>query len=992
MKIKRASGVKRVLYGTAAAGALLASSVSADEVTGSLQLMSDKVKERTTEENPHVFPYERDQLQLTTSGDKPLPVGSKLKIKVGLSDPSSLLSSPTIEGKSLVSEGDGVYSLDVSGMAPGKLTELVVSLGECLSKQPSLTVTMTYDLLIDGKSVSTVSSKRVVTRSVSAFEIDSSGSAYSVVSDGSKELASTYQSSGDVSTDAGVKRMALTDLRNPVTLTADRLEGVGATDMFVDIDVPDGVSLAIKDTADNVTKSIFSEYRSGNHYHIPKAVFENADGGMYSKIVFNSSELGRKTVAQQGLSSIFDRTVVSDVSVKLSYKDKDNVSKVLATATPVKLFTRVTLSKATDGKIHYAQKNNVTSSVFGYSAVNNGIDGTLSIDSDVVTTLKPLVFDLKDDSVIKNRTVSLMQMFNSVKKVPFVVTDVATGKVLGELVYGSSRTNSLVLPDSVTKISVAPKVPSVINGSVDSRSYMSVSITGESGDAVAIATDMAGKNETSRVVRQVKGSYDDASITSTHTILLDKLTIKGRDEDLERFVPQDSEVGLSASLDLMIAKEVSTGYANKVPINGVTVSFTLPDGLMLKPNDSPNGYDIVKQDGQSYTLRFKNPILNINGERKSGRLSVNVISTLPAKTRVYKIPFTFNFDSKLTPFIVNPTDNVSTFTLVAYTAKELLSTSDIDYAGLKNQTSAILDASHKEAVVNSNLMNMTSSNVAKWESLAYIPQKGIDGSTATAKLTGAITAPKGWKVLYTTDKVSGNREVDAKLNFVETPSDFSRVTAVKYVATAPVNQVSITTFKVPLAVTNEPGAKYVYRTDITTDTASHILSAPVSISAKEAELKTRYLEKDTNKVLSPEEKGKKDKKDIPEYTFVETKVDGNVTTHYYTKELKTRYLEKDTNKVLSPEEKGKKDKKDISDYTFVETKVDGNVTTHYYTRELKTRYLEQGTNNVLSPEEKGKKDKKDIPDYTFVETKVDGNVTTHYYTCLLYTSPSPRDS
>ena len=60
---------------------------------------------------------------------------------------------------------------------------------------------------------------------------------------------------------------------------------------------------------------------------------------------------------------------------------------------------------------------------------------------------------------------------------------------------------------------------------------------------------------------------------------------------------------------------------------------------MLKPNDSPNGYDIVKQDGQSYTLRFKNPILNINGaERKSGHLSVNVISTLPAKTRVYKIP------------------------------------------------------------------------------------------------------------------------------------------------------------------------------------------------------------------------------------------------------------------------------------------------------------------------------------------------------------------
>ena len=47
--------------------------------------------------------------------------------------------------------------------------------------------------------------------------------------------------------------------------------------MVVDIDVPDGVSLAIKvDTADNVTKSIFSEYHSGNHYPYSKSCFENA--------------------------------------------------------------------------------------------------------------------------------------------------------------------------------------------------------------------------------------------------------------------------------------------------------------------------------------------------------------------------------------------------------------------------------------------------------------------------------------------------------------------------------------------------------------------------------------------------------------------------------------------------------------------------------------------------------------------------------------------
>ena len=59
-----------------------------------------------------------------------------------------------------------------------------------------------------------------------------------------------------------------------------------------------------------------------------------------------------------------------------------------------------------------------------------------------------------------------------------------------------------------------------------------------------------------RVVRQVKGSYDDASITSTHTILLDKLTIKRLGMKIWNVLfHKIPEVGMSASLDLMIAKE-----------------------------------------------------------------------------------------------------------------------------------------------------------------------------------------------------------------------------------------------------------------------------------------------------------------------------------------------------------------------------------------------------------------------------------------------------
>ncbi len=55
----------------------------------------------------------------------------------------------------------------------------------------------------------------------------------------------------------------------------------------------------------------------------------------------------------------------------------------------------------------------------------------------------------------------------------------------------------------------------------------------------------------------LKGHKDDASIASIHTILLDKFEqLKVGMKIWKRFVPQDLETGLSASLIFMIAKEL----------------------------------------------------------------------------------------------------------------------------------------------------------------------------------------------------------------------------------------------------------------------------------------------------------------------------------------------------------------------------------------------------------------------------------------------------
>ncbi|MSB01177.1 hypothetical protein GKF99_07155 [Finegoldia sp. BIOML-A2] len=113
--------------------------------------------------------------------------------------------------------------------------------------------------------------------------------------------------------------------------------------------------------------------------------------------------------------------------------------------------------------------------------------------------------------------------------------------------------------------------------------------------------------------------------------------------------------------------------------------------------------------------------------------------------------------------------------------------------------------------------------------------------------------------------------------------------------------------------------------------------------------------------MADKENGKKDKKDIPGYEFVETKTDekGN-TKHIYKKvtpptDVVTEYVDED-GKTIADKENGKKDKKDIPGYEFVETKTDekGN-TKHIYKKKTNTRPITQGNNtiNSSSPNKKG---------------------------------------
>ena len=156
--------------------------------------------------------------------------------------------------------------------------------------------------------------------------------------------------------------------------------------------------------------------------------------------------------------------------------------------------------------------------------------------------------------------------------------------------------------------------------------------------------------------------------------------------------------------------------------------------------------------------------------------------------------------------------------------------------------------------------------------------------------------------------------------------------------------------------------------------------------------------------------GKKDKKDIPGYKFVETKVDEKGNTKHIYEKVTTSFKDKDGNEIPNhPTEEGTVDKKEIPGYRFVETKKlpNGDVE-HVYEKVEKTtpspvtptptpsvrKVITTYTTvdgEFISPKEDGEQPSKELSGYELVKTEKDenGNVR-HVYRKV--TTPTPETS
>ena len=183
---------------------------------------------------------------------------------------------------------------------------------------------------------------------------------------------------------------------------------------------------------------------------------------------------------------------------------------------------------------------------------------------------------------------------------------------------------------------------------------------------------------------------------------------------------------------------------------------------------------------------------------------------------------------------------------------------------------------------------------------------------------------------------------------------------------------------------------------------------------------TKFVDENGKEIKSPE-KGRTDKKDIPEYTFKETKKDENGNTvHVYTKKSSstpvtptppTPSKEKDSltiwkdgngNNIKSPE-KGKKEHSTIDGYIYERSEVDkdGNIV-HIYRKvssetpvvnDKETLFVD-ANGKPLQPAKKGQHPHETIPGYEFVRTETDANGNVrHVYRAIAQSqetvNPSP---
>ena len=477
-----------------------------------------------------------------------------------------------------------------------------------------------------------------------------------------------------------------------------------------------------------------------------------------------------------------------------------------------------------------------------------------------------------------------------------------------------------------------------------------------------VRTETDNKGNTKHIYEQAEGkSVKVTYVSTTNETLSDSQTVETKD----KFIGTDYDASIEALKLERIEKDGKVYLLKERKSDSATENGKLSD----KEQTVTYVYEEVQEPASNqkygnvvvvYKDKFGRPI---SGTTDSGKEVASTVIDTPNS------PLTTKYDTTdHKPQIITTKDGKK------YKLIKVLKSSDAEKSGVKARTSVItyvyesLDntTEYPEAHIGLVLVN-------------YLDEEGnpISGKT-----------PEG--------KVVPNIVVDTEADLVGKDYD-------------------TTDHKVSTIIVENGDVYELLKVSETSVEKGKLTEGTINVDYIYHKVVTKFVDENGKEIKSPE-KGRTDKKDIPEYTFKETKKDVNGNTvHVYTKkssstpstpskekDLLTIWKDGDGNNIKSPEQ-GKKEPLTIDGYIYERSEVDkdGN-TVHIYRKvssetpvvnEKETLFVD-ANGKPLQPAKKGQHPHETIPGYEFVRTKTDvnGNVR-HVYrriaTSQTTVNPSP---
>ena len=836
----------------------------------------------TNTDNVNTFNTARThELTVNVSGVGEVGDNSYIDVTVETNVPvTDTKASPLVDDFKATSATDLVYGkntqhakLTLTGIAAGIQKGFTIQTNSLNTDAPitsTVTRTSTYKLVVDGNIVDT----KVITETF-------------VPAEPAVTKADNIQTYTIIkNNDAGTTTDQYTFNQNgQLAINGKRAYGI------VDIQVPKNITVS-----DNTGKD-FESYKvidgETAHYLIPQneaPKYVSTDTKVDAKTaVATNPSVKRLDQAGKIVYYYSDSPLTATLD---GLKTANHIDKAFAIATSINTQIEQLGNLQMDARLGNDKVNVLATNNSNYYSVNMSNGSPSDIRKEVPLYGVEIDFNRDDKNIYQG---NYQVEGTDSNKHPYNVYNADTNELVGTI--NGTRFN---IPKSVSRIRIAPKDPVTVGygpKATIKNVIFNVFFNGTDETAETWKKNMdAGQvsSETTRFDAKLLNQDLTVAAQKNHTLTITNEFIGTRltDDSYVFFTPATTTNYVTMPL------LVTNSLRGKLPTSAIkTIEIKDKYGIIgrnfnanFKASDEyqpislfiDNAGNKVTEAHRANTGNFVDTVYNGGA---SNNTYIGLTAQLPAGTHIYDIPVrltTFDGVSVVEKDGSTSTSNVTEATLriVTYDSKTT-GTSSFISSGENSGTNIKIPNVDNGLVATTYVNNFTESDVNQLTAMSYIPKAGIEGSTANTTLKSAVTAPVGWKVMYTTDAISGNYKTDHNLSFTDSVSDYSKVTALKFVSTNAVKASTATPFEVPLNFEGTVGNDKVnYRSVLLTDN-NELLSTPVTAKPTTGNIVYEYINLNTNAVIKTIDTGALFTARTENHTFENVITDSNGYTLKY---------------------------------------------------------------------------------------------------------------